>query len=286
MRDLDLDHLRSFVAVCESGSLTAAAPKVFLSPSSISEQLAKLEARLGLVVLTRGRQGAVPTAHGMRLLGHAHALLALHDAALHDMTGPSVSGDATLAISDYYRPSDIARLLRRLVAAHPALRLRVIVARSGAIDAGLTSEPFDLGLSMHIGPHPRERSARALHLRRERLLWVTAATGLAPFERPLPIITAPEGCSVQAFTVRVLASAGVAVRFAHAASGVAGVQMAVAAGLGIACLNESSLTPELRPCDPSLGLPPLPEAEFRLLPPRRGEAPRIAALREAIRQWF
>jgi len=282
MRGLDLDHLRSFVAVCESGSLTAAAPKVFLSPSSISEQLAKLEARLGLVVLERGRQGAVPTAHGMRLLGHAHALLALHDAALHDMTGPSVSGDATLAISDYYRPGDIARLLRRLVAAHPALRLRVIVARSGAIDAGLTSEPFDLGLSMKIGP----ATTRGLHLRRERLLWVTAATGSAPLERPLPIITASEGCSVQAFTARVLAGAGIAVRFAHAASGVAGVQMAVAAGLGIACLNESSLTPELRPCDPSLGLPPLPEAEFRLLPPRRGEAPRIAALREAIRQWF
>lgn len=43
MSGFDLDQLRTLVAVLDSGSLTAAAPKVFLSQSSVSEQMRKLE---------------------------------------------------------------------------------------------------------------------------------------------------------------------------------------------------------------------------------------------------
>ncbi|MBF0779432.1 LysR family transcriptional regulator, partial [Streptococcus cuniculi] len=43
MRPFSLDQLRTFVAVCEAGSLAAGAPHVFLSQSAVSEQLRKLE---------------------------------------------------------------------------------------------------------------------------------------------------------------------------------------------------------------------------------------------------
>ena len=43
MRTLNLEQLRTLVAVAEAGSLTAAAPRVFLSQSAVSEQLRKLE---------------------------------------------------------------------------------------------------------------------------------------------------------------------------------------------------------------------------------------------------
>ncbi|MGN6658856.1 MAG: LysR family transcriptional regulator, partial [Achromobacter mucicolens] len=57
MSGFDLDQLRTLVAVLDAGSLTAAAPKVFLSQSSVSEQMRKLEDRAGQPLLVRGKTG-------------------------------------------------------------------------------------------------------------------------------------------------------------------------------------------------------------------------------------
>ena len=57
MRTLNLDQLRTLVAVAEAGSLTAAAPRVFLSQSAVSEQLRKLEEQVGHALLLRSKAG-------------------------------------------------------------------------------------------------------------------------------------------------------------------------------------------------------------------------------------
>lgn len=62
----DFDQLRTFVAVADAGSLSASAPLVFLSQSSVSEQIRKLEARAGVTLFTRGKLGVAPTAAGER----------------------------------------------------------------------------------------------------------------------------------------------------------------------------------------------------------------------------
>ena len=85
MRGFDTDQLRTFVTVADSGSLSAAAPRLFLSQSSVSEQLRKLEERAGVPLLTRGRKGAAPTPAGTRLLEHARRILALNDMALQEL---------------------------------------------------------------------------------------------------------------------------------------------------------------------------------------------------------
>ena len=53
MQGFDLEQLRTLAAVVDAGSLTAAAPRVFLSQSSVSEQIRKLEERAGQSLLTR-----------------------------------------------------------------------------------------------------------------------------------------------------------------------------------------------------------------------------------------
>lgn len=59
-RGFDLTQLRTFVAVAESGSISAAAERVFLSQSSVSEQLKKLEERAGQPLFVRSKQGCPP----------------------------------------------------------------------------------------------------------------------------------------------------------------------------------------------------------------------------------
>ena len=72
---------------------------------------------------------------------------------------------------------------------------------------------------------------------------------------------------------------------AHVASGVAGLQLALSAGLGVACLNASAARAALTRIEtlmPGRRLPSLPEAEFHLLPARRGEPEWVTLARDAL----
>ncbi|WP_064573874.1 LysR family transcriptional regulator [Cupriavidus gilardii] len=290
MRGFDLEQLRTFVAVADSGSLSAAAPRLFLSQSSVSEQLRKLEERAGVPLLLRGRRGVQPTPAGERLLGHARRMLDLDALAMQDIRGETLAGELRLAITDYYRTAEIAGMLRRLCERHPQLRLHVTVMKSAAIDASADDDAFDIGLTMRVagarggtGERPR---AGLRPLRREPLAWVAARGETAQIGMPLPLVLLPDTCSLHQYVVRMLKRARVPYRVSHSASGVAGLQMALAAGLGISCLNQSAIPAGVATLDAatvsSLRLPALPDVEFCLLPPRRGEAPVVQAAREVL----
>lgn len=281
MSGFDLDQLRTLVAVLDAGSLTAAAPKVFLSQSSVSEQMRKLEERAGQPLLIRGKSGVVATPAGERLLAHARAILALSDEAYRDLRGVALRGELRLCITDYFRPGDVARLLRRLNEQYPQVRMHVTIMKSGAIEAAYERGEVDVGISMVILERGASKGrASGPLLRRESLLWMAAEGAPAPPE-PLPLLALPETCALRQYAERLLARRAVPYAVAHVASGVAGLQLAIGAGLGVACLNESALAPGIGRLQMP-GLPPLPDVEFRLLSARPGEDAFIGQAREAI----
>lgn len=283
----DFDQLRTFVAVAEAGSLSAAAPRVFLSQSSVSEQMRKLEERIGVTLFTRGKQGVATTPAGERLLGHARHLLAQSESAWHDVRGFSLSGELRLAITDYFRPGDVARMLRHLGVAYPSLRIHVTILKSGVIESGYDTGDFDIGLSMRILGKSLGRDAVAgtRPLGRESLDWVASSDFVLDADAPLPLLVLPDTCALHRFTTQWLDEQQVPYTIAHVASGVAGLQLALSAGLGVACLNTSAAGPSLARVDklmPGRRLPPLPEAEFHLLPARRGEPEWVTQARDAL----
>jgi DNA-binding transcriptional LysR family regulator len=277
MRGFDLEQLRTFAAVVDAGSLSAAAPRLFLSQSSVSEQIRKLEERAGTGLLSRGRRGVAVTEAGERLLAHARQILALSEAAYAELRGEGLHGTLRLAISDYFRPGELPRLLQELNRRYPRLRVGVTVTQSDAIEAGCRDGEYDIGLVMRVGGEAA--SPRSTLLRREPLLWVAAADSRVQQQRPLPLVLLPSTCQLHRLARRLLSRQHTPHLLAHSASGVAGLQGALAAGLGVGCLNQSALIPELAPLAPRHGLPALPQAEFRLLPPRRGEPPLLAQVR-------
>ncbi|MEN5342562.1 LysR family transcriptional regulator [Achromobacter mucicolens] len=282
MSGFDLDQLRTLVAVLDAGSLTAAAPKVFLSQSSVSEQMRKLEDKAGQPLLVRGKTGVRATPAGQRLLAHARTILALSDEAYRDLRGVALRGELRLCITDYFRPGDIARLLRRLNEQYPQVRLHVTIMKSGAIEAAYERGEIDVGISMVIQERgaARGRADGAL-LRREPLLWMAAEGATPPLDEPLPLLALPETCALRQYVERLLSRRSLPYVVSHEASGVAGLQLAVAAGLGVACLNESALGAGMARLQ-APGLPALPSVEFRLLAARPGESEFVGLAREAI----
>jgi DNA-binding transcriptional LysR family regulator len=286
MQTFDLEQLRTLAAVIDAGSLTAAAPRVFLSQSSVSEQMRKLEERAGQSLLTRSKAGVAPTEAGTRLLAYARRILALSDEAFRDLRGETLQGELRLAVTDYFRPGDLTQLLGRLGESYPQVRLNVSILKSDALRAAYAHGDFDVGLAMDIAGASSSSSsaqgAKASLIRRESLAWL-GATGLRVARgEPVRLLALPDTCSLHQFTVALLRRRRVPYVLAHVASGVAGLQSALAAGLGVACLNESAVCEGVTRLAAPHGLPALPKVAFQFLPGRRGETAFVTRAREML----
>ncbi|HKR47499.1 MAG TPA: LysR substrate-binding domain-containing protein, partial [Paraburkholderia sp.] len=201
-----------------------------------------------------------------------------------DMLGRTLDGEVRIAITDYYRPHDVAEIIRRFANQHPRLRLHVTVLPSAVIDSSADDNAYDIGLSLRLMEEGRG-THKSTSIRREKLVWVGATQTLR--ERPAltppwPLVLLPATCQLQRRVVRLLDEARMPYLISHSASGVAGLQLALKAGLGISCLNESSIGEGLMPCPASFGLPALPGAEFHLLPGRPGESAHVTNARAAL----
>lgn len=286
MRPFDLDLLHSFTVAMDSGSLSEAAPHLCRSQSALSEQLRKLEAFAGVTLLERGKKGVRPTPAGERLMVHARELLAMSDRALEDVRGVTFAGELRLAITDYFLPVSIAELLKQLRLRYPRLRLHVSVRKSMQIESGADAGDFDIGLSMRI--LDGRGLPEGIPVRREALHWVSAK-GSEPRneeDSALPLLVLPQGCSLQRLTRETLDAHKVPYVIAHSASGVAGLQSALMAGLGVACLNASAVPVGAEICRPAFPLPALPDVEFSLLPARTGESDLVGAVRAMLASKF
>lgn len=293
MQHFPLDQLQSFVAVADAGSVTAGAPQVFLSQSAVSEQLRKLEERAGQPLLVRSKSGVVPTEAGRRLLAHARQLLAMSESAWRDLRGVPLQGTLRLGVTDYFRPAELAGLLARLQSRHPGVHLQVSVQKSGDIEAAHAQGALDVGLTMQLPAAPGagvvSRNHGAEWLRREPLRWMGAASlpGKPPAaDAPLRLLALPDTCSLHRFTIAMLQRRRVPFAVTLTASGVAGLQSALAAGLGVACLNASALCDGVQVLPADWKLPSLPEARFVWLPPHKGESAFVQRARQLLMADF
>lgn len=232
------------------------------------------------------------TPAGSRLLDHARRIIAMSEAAFEDLQGRSLDGELRIAITDYYRPHDIARILKTFSEQHPRLKLHVTVLPSAVIDSHAGDDAsFDIGLSLRLvtgktrSANPRARAPSTV-VRREKLLWVRAADADPRPATPYPLVLLPSSCQLQRFVVKLLDEHKVPYLVSHSASGVAGLQLALKAGLGISCLNESSIGGGVVACTANVGLPALPAVEFHLLPGRVGESERVSNARTALMRLF
>lgn len=285
MQRFDLEQLRTLVTVAEAGSLSAAAPRLARSQSAVSEHIRKLEELCRTALLLRAKAGIRPTPAGERLLDHARRLLALNDAAFQDMQGVSLAGDLHLAITDYFRPTVLPGILRRLRDQYPRLHLHVSIRKSALIEEGADGGDYDIGLSMRIldraAPRRPDGDGR-VRLRREPLAWVADRGFVPPAGGAVPLVVMPDTCSLQRFILKVLKRGRTPYTIAHSASGIGGLQLALSAGLGVSCLNASAIPQGIGAVSRDIALPALPEVEFALLPPRPGERPLVAEARRML----
>lgn len=216
---------------------------------------------------------------------HARKILALSDAAYRDMQGAQLAGQLRLAITDYFRPAALPAILKRLRDEFPRRQLNVSILKSAHIEEEADKGSFDIGLSMNIlGDERSPRTGRhdRTPLRREPLRWIAQETFTLPTDRELPLLVLPATCSLQRYITKSLNDRAIPYTIAHSASGIGGLHLALSAGLGVSCLNESAIPDGMKILSDTSALPALPDVEFNLLPPRQGEATFVAEARNML----
>lgn len=128
-REPSLDDLVVFMAVCESAGFRAAAKRLGLSPSKVSETISRMEAQLGIPLLTRNTRSVMPTEAGKALASRISPLLTEMRGALNDVTcaGQQLRGLLKLNVTGAVMVDILPPLIERFLILHPAARVEIVV---------------------------------------------------------------------------------------------------------------------------------------------------------------
>jgi len=130
MAELDWNLIKSFVAVAETGSLSAAARRLDASQPTLGRHVAELEQTLGVTLFRRGRRGYQLTEAGAALFERGKAVS--DEAAAFSMLAlgsvEAIEGTVRLAASDVVAAYVLPDIVARLGAEEPGIEIEIVAS--------------------------------------------------------------------------------------------------------------------------------------------------------------
>ncbi|MDZ5698216.1 LysR substrate-binding domain-containing protein [Chelativorans sp. M5D2P16] len=280
---LELDVLRTFVAISETGSFTGAANAVFRTPSAVSMQIKKLEEILGRAVFVRDARSVTLTPDGEMLLSYARRLLALNREAVSKFVAPDISGIVRLGSPDDFGERVLPSVLRRFSQSHPAIAVDVVIDQSVNLRKRMAARQLDITLLTCSGDLEREVGVEVLLS--EPIVWAGAKGGCAHLREPLPVSLWEEGCVWRNAAVTALGELGRDYRVAYMSAHTAGQRAAILGGLAVAPLPKSFIGEDLVELGPQDGLPKMGNYNLGMVVTPDASAP-VKAAADHIRATF
>src|SRR5690242_1072692 len=240
MRHVDLDLLRAFQAVVETGSFASAAEQLGCTQPAVSLQVKRLENMFGQALVERARP-ARATEPGQTVLGYARRMLRLNDELLRRFDSGREGIMLRVGIPNDFSVAMLPMALSRFAAAEPDVILDLHTDLSTSLLDGLRAGQYDLVVAMTAD----RVSELAVKIWNERLVWIASPQLKPTADRPLPLICYPEGCVYRARMLKRLAEEGMNWRLAMTSSSFTSIVAAVESGLGASVFAESTAPAEL-----------------------------------------
>jgi DNA-binding transcriptional LysR family regulator len=275
---LDLEHLRTLVAIAECGGFSKAAAVRHISQPALSQHVRLLERGLKRKLFEKDGRVMKFTPEGERVLVEARKILECHDASMSLLEAESAV-TITVGSSEHAAEQVLAEMLRALRDAFPDRTTRFQIGRStqlldsvakGGVDLAFVLDPTGRGAGHQVGELP-------LH-------WY-AAPGWTPppAGEPWPLVAFEEPCGLRERALRLLAEEGHRVDVTAASTTLEGVLAGVRAGLGVALLPSAGGRPA--GIVERKDLPPAGRTDFRMVV-RRGLDPAVEAAALAAGEEF
>lgn len=248
--NMELRHLRYFVAVAEAENVSRAALKLHVSQPALSRQVRDLEEELGFLLLERSAKSVRLTEVGRLFLRESRAVLQRVEDAVTAARKMASGGQGELHIG--YAPSLTARLLpptlRAFQAAFPGVRPRLHDLSTEEMLAGLREDKLQLAFvvcpipSMLRGLHFEEliRDPMCLAVSPRHPLARRKSVSISEIvSEPLVVYRRKEYPDYHAMLLAAFAGAKAKPRIAEEHDGVTSLIAAVEAGSGVAVVSET-----------------------------------------------
>ena len=277
---LDIDLLRSFVSVVDTGGFTRAGERVHRTQSTVSQQIRRLEDSLGYPLLRRNGKQTTLTEQGERLVSYARRILALEQEALDVVARPDSEGVVRLGMPEDFAAYRLTELLSDFARSRPGLRLDVRCGPSVQARRAIERGELDLALFKRDAGESGGIAAWP-----ERLHWITSREHPIDFRRdPLPFVMYEQGCLYRNRMIHAAEAAGRAWHMAYVSPSLAGIQAAVSAGIGVSILPEVAILPEHRVLKWKDGFPAITNTEVVLVTAANA-SPATRRLAELLRDF-
>ena len=258
--DLEIDLLRAFVAVAETGSFTTAAAIVGRSQSAVSQKVLRLEEILDRRVFERTSRSLSLTRDGEHLLVAARRMLEFNDSVMRGLREPSAVGTLRLGISEDFVPGQLPKLLARFSRLYPGVHLDLMTGLSCELLAAYDDDRIDAVIAKKDGTAQRGRV-----IWREPLVWLASADYQLDFSKPARLVMLRPPCTYRELMIASLDSVRREWTAACTASSLMGVQAAVAGGLGVTILGRSFVQENMQILHAPEHWPPLPMTEITVI---------------------
>lgn len=254
--DLDIQSLRVLKAIADEGSITAAAEALGFSQPAVSQQLRRLESRIGMVVVERVGRSVRLTEAGRILANYAPAVSTALDAAAEELAEVRGlrAGRVRLLGFPSASPVIVPRMLNDLAQNHPGLEVTYVEAEPPEAVEAVREDRADIALTFSYpgdrnDPHGSSAHGLAVHtVGSDELL------ALLPHQHPaaageavdLATLSADDwiaGCPrCRGHLMEACGRAGFEPRIAFETDNSVAVEGLVAQGIGVALLPRLAVT--------------------------------------------
>ena len=277
--NLEIDLLRCFVAVADTGSFTLAGDVVGRTQSAVSQRVKRLEDMVQKQLFLRDSRALSLTRDGEILLGHARQMLTFNDATVRTLAPRGGQTRLRLGVADDFIPHHLIGMLEEFRSRHPGLEVDVQTGMSCGLNRAFDAGEIDLVFAKKDGEAQRGRV-----IWREPLCWISGAAFYCDEDEPLPLVLLPPPCVYRAIALDTLDKNGRAFRIACTAESIMGVQAAVECGMGVTVLGRSFVRTGLVLLSEPQQLPILPYTEITMLGEERVSAQITHTLVEFLRE--
>jgi DNA-binding transcriptional LysR family regulator len=254
---LDLQLLRTFIAVAECGGFRSASERLHATQSTVSQQIMRLEEELGRSLFRRTTRSVALTPDGEALLSPARRLLQHEEDVRHQFTGPRLSGTVRLGAVEEVASGALPPALGRFAHLYPDVRLEVVVDVSAVLIGQVDRNELDLALAKR--PWGTSRGHVAW---REQMVWAASESFELPRGGTLKLALYRGSTVSRVAALEALRRGDQPWKIVYTSPSLTGVRAAALAGLAVTPLPRSALCPGLRALAEAHGVPPLPELEF------------------------
>ena len=255
--NLQIDYLRTFIALAETKGFTKAGIQVNRSQSAVSMQIKRLEDEIGKKLFERIGKTVKLTAEGHILIKYALRIIKEHDDATRALSKPDLEGFIRLGSPEHYTIGILPTLLARFALTYPDVLVEMRCENSDEIKEAVDKGELDVGICTQI-------SDGGQVIAHDPVVWVADPGFIKQKHKTVSIAVFEDDCIFRTWAIEALEKSGISYRIVYVSRSISGLIDAVRAGFAIAPIIRSNVPSDLKIVGLENGLPVLPVSNIVL----------------------